>query len=129
MTSTNCITGDRLVSKTSDAYRDGYDSIFGKKSNDVIRVFPDYCSTGLWSSTGSVSLGELGINDSILEIALRCWHQIWELQICEDLLSVHGINKWLKDSQIIVDYMNKEYGDKYLFVNEVNTYEEQHVLH
>jgi hypothetical protein len=30
MTSTNCITGDRLVSKTSDAYRDGYDKIFLK---------------------------------------------------------------------------------------------------
>lgn len=30
MTATNNITGDRLVSTTSDAYRDNYDSIFGK---------------------------------------------------------------------------------------------------
>ena len=30
MTATNNITGDRLVSSTSDAYRDNYDSIFGK---------------------------------------------------------------------------------------------------
>lgn len=29
--STNSITGDRLVSKTSDAYRDNYDRVFGKK--------------------------------------------------------------------------------------------------
>lgn len=30
MPATNNITGDRLVSTTSDAYRDNYDSIFGK---------------------------------------------------------------------------------------------------
>ena len=30
MTATNDVTGDRLVSTTSDAYRDNYDSIFGK---------------------------------------------------------------------------------------------------
>lgn len=35
MTSVNNITGDRLVSKTSDAYRDNYDSIFKKKEPEV----------------------------------------------------------------------------------------------
>ena len=31
MSNTNDITGDRLVSKTSNAYRDNYDRVFGKK--------------------------------------------------------------------------------------------------
>lgn len=34
MSSTNDITGDYLVNKaTTDAYRDGYDRIFGKKKS------------------------------------------------------------------------------------------------
>lgn len=36
MSSTNDITGDYLVNKkTTDAYRDNYDKIFGKKNKDV----------------------------------------------------------------------------------------------
>lgn len=36
MSSTNDVTGDYLVNKkTTDAYRDNYDKIFGKKNKDV----------------------------------------------------------------------------------------------
>ena len=34
MATTNNITGDLLVSKSSEAYRDNYGSIFRKKSQD-----------------------------------------------------------------------------------------------
>lgn len=37
MSSTNDITGDEIKSKlNSDAYRDNYDAIFGKRKNDVM---------------------------------------------------------------------------------------------
>jgi len=35
MATTNDITGNLLVSKYSEAYRDNYDSIFRKKSRDI----------------------------------------------------------------------------------------------
>lgn len=36
MSSTNDVTGDYLVNKkTTDAYRDNYDKIFGNKNKDV----------------------------------------------------------------------------------------------
>ena len=37
--STNDITGDKLQSKTTtDAYRDGWEAIFGKKKQDAMRL-------------------------------------------------------------------------------------------
>ncbi len=56
MTATNDVTGDKLVSTTSDAYRDNYDSIFGKdKVKDKTKnikgrkafVNPEIIRTGL----------------------------------------------------------------------------------
>lgn len=42
MTAKNDITGDTLVSKTStDAYREGYDRIFGKKSVTLVTNLPN----------------------------------------------------------------------------------------
>ena len=34
MTTTNNITGDMIFSKSSDSYRDNYDTIFGKKPKE-----------------------------------------------------------------------------------------------
>ena len=40
MATTNNITGDLLVSKSSEAYRDNYDKIFRKKSQDCTHSHP-----------------------------------------------------------------------------------------
>lgn len=120
VTQVNPITGSLLSTKpSSEAYREGWDKIFNKKGLKIVKVFPDYCSTGLWLEHRNVSLDEISIEDTLLEVALRNWHQVWELEITTDKLSVNGINTWLQDAIVIVQYMNDKYGDKFLFVNEV----------
>lgn len=42
MATKNDITGDTIISKTSDKYRDNYDNIFGKKSPEF---WQHYCKT------------------------------------------------------------------------------------
>jgi hypothetical protein len=41
MATKNDITGDAIISKTSDKYRDNYDNIFGKKDPEV---WQHYCN-------------------------------------------------------------------------------------
>lgn len=61
MTTKNDITGDTLVSKdTNDAYREGWDRIFGKKEKSVFEKVVDGCRDGTLSNT---ELPETQIDD------------------------------------------------------------------
>ena len=56
MTAKNDITGDALVSKTpTDAYRDGWDAIFGKKKTPLEQL-DDYKEKLREETTGVTSL-------------------------------------------------------------------------
>jgi len=100
---------------------------------EIIRVFPDYCSSGLWSETGNVEPEELGITDAGIILALKYWHWIWEFEIAKSEpenwefdhrkfhgLSDYGVKVWKEDGQKIVDELNTKYGDKYEFVYDID---------
>jgi len=82
-----------------------------------IRVFPDYCSSGLWGfPPNHTNLDESQFADIIPEIimiALKYWHRVWELTadyMAEDgvtSMSMSYRKKWDEDGQKIVDAMNK----------------------
>lgn len=42
-----------------------------------IRIFPDYCSSGIWSETGNMNESDINM-DTATRIALRYWHVLWE---------------------------------------------------
>lgn len=88
-----------------------------------IRVFPDYCSSGLWDVEG-VNLDEAGF-ETVLGtsnlLALKYWHNIWEFEIaCFDdsekpRVSEEYIKEWDEDGQKLVEQFNK-CQDTYEFV-------------
>lgn len=43
-----------------------------------IRVFPDYCSSGVWNEHGAEVGTEVLNIDKATSIALKYWHWIWE---------------------------------------------------
>ena len=53
-------------------------------NRELIYVFPDYCSTGLWRASNghNVDPAQLGVSSG-LQIALKYWHRYWELILCE----------------------------------------------
>jgi hypothetical protein len=53
-------------------------------NRELIYVFPDYCSTGLWRASNghNVEPSRLGVSSG-LQIALKYWHKYWELILCE----------------------------------------------
>jgi len=103
------------------------------------RVFPDYCSTGIWSiDTGAnVDPEDCGLS-SIECIALKYWHSYWEMlpnglepEFCDEngeflqdiwdaneLRLVPWVNRWVEDGREIVDSINKRLG-KNLFLYDV----------
>ena len=89
---------------------------------EVIEVFPDWCSSGLWYEDGNADPEGLGIDDLGIILALQYWHWFWEFNIgdsgAEDedcKVSEYGIKQWEEDGQKIVDVLNEKYGDKYFF--------------
>ena len=77
----------------------------------TIKVFPDFCSTGLWNDTGHpVTLDELMIDDPCADLYL--------VGICKVFTILDGnlpeVYSPLTDD--IVAYLNKQYGDYYNFV-------------
>lgn len=44
----------------------------------TIRIFPDYCSSGIWSEYGNMDVSQINI-DKMTELALYYWHWTWEL--------------------------------------------------
>lgn len=43
-----------------------------------IRVFPDYCSSGVWNENGAEVGTEVLNIDKTTSIALKYWHWMWE---------------------------------------------------
>lgn len=85
------------------------------------KVFPDYCSTGLWDS-------ETGVNEDIpkyvpiqLAIMLRMWHELWEFAIADDVftpkskMSTQYIDRWNDDGRYIVYLLNALGSDTYIY--------------
>ena len=83
----------------------------------VIKVFPDYLSSGLWGNNGG-SICESEVShcvSPIAMIALKYWHMTWDVyneswnkgDICT--------NKWEADGLLIVDTMNASQ-DEFHFV-------------
>ncbi len=87
-----------------------------------IRVFPDYCSSGLWDDRGNLDADKF---ESVLGksnlIALRYLHDIWEFMIaccCDEQPRVGDeyIREWRKDWEALVDQFNL-CQDKFEFVS------------
>jgi len=96
---------------------------------ETIRVFPDYCSSGLWTDTYNTEPEDLGITDKGILIALKYWHHFWEFNIAkggqEDVeckVSNLGISNWKKAGKEIVKLLNKNYGKKYKFIYQVDEF-------
>jgi len=71
----------------------------------IVKVFPDYCSSGLWEN--GVNMDESEVNLSAIDlIALRYWHEIWEFFIADGISSEKYIKRWNKDGQQMVDSWN-----------------------
>ncbi len=86
----------------------------------TIRVFPDYCSTGIWSMTANISPESIGIRDHAILMALKYWHWTWEFLIVDGKLSKSACQTWKADGQKLVDQLNRQYGKKYNFVYNVD---------
>lgn len=83
----------------------------------VILVFPDYSSTGLWiqPSGQSIEPSRVGVSSG-LQIALKYWHDYWELNITdtnEEIIDYPyykkvRIAKWLVDGYELARLMTNE---------------------
>lgn len=81
----------------------------------VIKVFPDYCSSGLWDERGcNCSPDEFKISSG-LQIGLEYWHDYWESNLVQwdddgELVNVdvRYWNKWRQDGRTLIDAMNAE---------------------
>lgn len=100
----------------------------------IIKVFPDYCSTGLWigytdedrkngcpNGCGSIEPDELGVSEG-LQLALKYWHEIWEGFSsfdddgnCIQHYSDFYIDRWKEDGRSLAKLMSAE-NDKYEFI-------------
>lgn len=86
----------------------------------IIRVFPDYCSSGLWDEHGNLDERDF---ESVLSasqlLALKYWHQIWEASMGSYGLSCSYSklwqDKWEADGKALVTSFN-ECQDIYEFV-------------
>jgi len=75
-----------------------------------LRVFPDYCSSGLWSEIGETSVEAYNIS-TMTKLALKYWHVLWEQwdidmpEIREGVPSkqwIHGFyREWWEDGKAI----------------------------
>lgn len=93
-------------------------------TKEIIRVFPDYCSSGVWGSgdnRGNMDPEELGISEG-LQLALKYWHDYWEatiVQFDENGESIrigqYYIDKWITDGKKLCELMTAE-NDRYEFV-------------
>ena len=55
----------------------------------TIKVFPDYCSTGLWDESGAeTSLEKLNINDPCANLSLKGINKVFEYIEPDDLIPI-----------------------------------------
>ena len=96
-------------------------------AKEIVKIFPDYCSSGVWDSNGcNCDPDEFGISPG-LRIALKYWHDFWEYQIAnissdaagnpiiEALVPERLINQWREDGHKLAELMSAE-NDRYEFI-------------
>lgn len=106
------------------------------------RVFPDYCSTGIWSIETGANLDPEECDLTAIEcVALKYWHSYWETlpnglesefhdengEFLQDKWDANElrlgpyVKRWIEDGRKIVDSINNRIGIK-LFRYEVENY-------
>jgi hypothetical protein len=82
-----------------------------KEKMRTIKVFPDYCSSGLWEDGANIDKSEFdGMVPETALIALKYWHWIWE--VCQDddynlTFSPRWHRQWWEDGKDIIDCLNR----------------------
>jgi len=89
-------------------------------NRELIFVFPDYTSTGLWRASNghNVEPSSLCISSG-LQIALKYWHRYWELNLVDDDMMADEIQelpyfkkvaiaKWIVDGYELARLMTNE---------------------
>lgn len=75
----------------------------------IVKVFPDYLSTGLWINHTNVDVERFNFNSEVA-IALKYWHMTWEFLLAHyrdgNLMSNDFTVQWIADGGEIVDAMN-----------------------
>lgn len=95
-----------------------------------IRVFPDYCSSGLWEHPHGANLDESDVEHvvpKVIMIALKYWHRTWEGS--EEYWTDHVdskavqryVEQWQQDGKDIVQAMN-ECQDEFEFIYVEGTF-------
>ena len=106
------------------------------KRPETFRVFPDFCSTGIWEIDGpSVDTKTAGLN-SLEKIALYYWHDYWELIIPqpdeyeEETYKKLIVNwkphilRWFESGKEIVKLFNERAGyEKFIYEVSLNDFE------
>lgn len=93
----------------------------------IVKVFPDYCSSGVWLDGYNCDPDELEVSPA-LQLALKYWHEAWEFIIAEDTddfgddhpimkkkMTDAYVARWHEDGRKLVEMMSAE-NDKYEFV-------------
>ena len=106
------------------------------KKLETFRIFPDFCSTGIWEIDGpSVDTKTAGLN-SLEKIALHYWHEYWELTIPqpddyeEETYKKLMVNwkphilRWIESGKEIVERFNERAGyEKFVYEVSLNDFE------
>lgn len=93
----------------------------------VVRVFPDYCSSGLWDENGCNMWAEdfLGLLSESDLMALKYWHEAWEFLLMDGSLEEPPVQKmsdsyvarWSEDGKALVERFNKQQNE-FTFIYE-----------
>ena len=98
-------------------------------------IFPDYCSTGVWTDEGNTDLPESIPKE--YHIALHYWHREWDRVVdpyCppetdyEEAVFNYWYEKWWKDGEDLVELMNSEaryWGLDVVFIYEAEKPDDQ----
>lgn len=81
-----------------------------------IRMFPDYCSSGLWEwevRGHNLEPDELGVSKG-LQIALKYWHWYWEMVPSDKKMPEPYLTHWKKEAEELAALMTTE-NEKYEF--------------
>lgn len=78
----------------------------------TIKIFPDYCSSGIWSEYGNMDVSQINI-DKMTELALYYWHWMWEKWELDSSFPTHSwIEKhyaqWWEDGAVIAREIQKQ---------------------
>lgn len=82
----------------------------------TIKVFPDYCSSGLWENHTNLDESSFeGVLNHVDFMALKYWHNVWEFNVNDgttnndtDKLRDSYWAKWEKDGRDMVDAWNEK---------------------